>query len=174
MTECAVRCAVRVAKVVDLDRVRALALQSQELHYIQMPDRFRKPHESLPSEYFAERLIDPKSTLIVADVRDQVEGFALASLVQEPDLETFQPRSVLIVEELVVAQGLRGSGVGRELVRQIVEMAVEQRLDGVEVIVWEFNQSAINFYQRLGFQGASRRLELPVGVSKTGLPKPSK
>lgn len=63
----------------------------------------------------------------------------------------FRGGPVLLVENLYVRPLARGSGLGRQLLKQASARAVAQGIDRVELNVRTDNPDTIAFYQRCGF-----------------------
>jgi ribosomal protein S18 acetylase RimI-like enzyme len=66
------------------------------------------------------------------------------------------------VSDLVVAERHRRRGIGRRLLAASERFAVESGASSLELVVYEFNESALRFYQRLGFGTLSRSLAKPL------------
>jgi diamine N-acetyltransferase len=67
-----------------------------------------------------------------------------------------------MVDSLVVRKQKRRSGAGRALMRAAEDWAASQGASSLDLTVYEFNQTAIAFYRRLGYQNLSRRLTRPL------------
>jgi len=63
---------------------------------------------------------------------------------------------------LAVRSSARRLGAGRALMEATKEWAAERGLDAVSLTVWEFNVSAVEFYEAIGFRTLSRTMEHPV------------
>ncbi|MFC4351118.1 GNAT family N-acetyltransferase [Fodinicurvata halophila] len=63
----------------------------------------------------------------------------------------FRGGPVLLVENLYIRPSARGSGLGRQLLKQASAHAVAQGIDRVELNVRSNNPDTIAFYQRCGF-----------------------
>lgn len=63
----------------------------------------------------------------------------------------FHGGPVLLVENLYVRPSVRGSGLGRQLLKQASAQAVAQGIERVELNVRANNPDTIAFYQRCGF-----------------------
>ncbi len=89
---------------------------------------------------------------MVADVDDEVAGFAITRLVRgsgEPDAE---------LESIVVAPEWRGRGLGMRLLSEAASRAKECGASRLDLEVRASNQAAIRLYQRAGFlETGSRR-----------------
>jgi RimJ/RimL family protein N-acetyltransferase len=54
---------------------------------------------------------------------------------------------------VIVDPGLRGQGVGLQMVREILQLGFEQlRLHRIELVVFDFNSAAIACYEKAGFR----------------------
>lgn len=58
----------------------------------------------------------------------------------------------LFVSKFYVHQRYRGMGIGKSAMKYFSEKAVEMHLDGLELTVNKNNDSAISFYEALGFE----------------------
>ena len=61
-------------------------------------------------------------------------------------------RSATLSRVLIGEAGRRGQGAGLEMVRRVVQVGFEQlRLHRIDLVVFDFNRSAIACYERAGF-----------------------
>jgi RimJ/RimL family protein N-acetyltransferase len=67
----------------------------------------------------------------------------------------------LVIGLVMVAPTERGRGVGTALMRRALELAFDQfEMHRVELSVFDFNQTAIACYARVGFQAEGRRRDV--------------
>jgi len=68
------------------------------------------------------------------------------------EFSTWRGRPGVYVQDMYVAPGMRGRGVGRALMDAVIRRSRE--LDGryVKLSVYDGNEAAIAFYRRLGFE----------------------
>ncbi|HBV52185.1 MAG TPA: GNAT family N-acetyltransferase, partial [Clostridiales bacterium] len=71
-------------------------------------------------------------------------------------------RKILYVDDLCVEEQSRGRGLGRALLEEVKKHALSIGAQSVELNVWNFNQSAVSFYEHLGFSVQKSILELPL------------
>ena len=62
----------------------------------------------------------------------------------------------LLLDNIAVAPGAQGTGVGKRLMATALEAAQEAGVDWVWLGVWEHNQKAIAFYAHQGFEPFGR------------------
>ncbi len=119
-----------------LDLIRELAAFEKE------PDAVEVTVEDLYRDGFGERKL---FHCFVAEVGDEVVGMALVY----PRYSTWKG-PVLHLEDLIIAQRMRGSGLGTALLDEVVKYGSDL---GVRRISWEvldWNEPAIRFYEGKG------------------------
>ena len=75
----------------------------------------------------------------------------------------------LYVDELWVCAGLRGTGIGRQLMQLAEEFAVTQEFCGIWL--WTQSWQAEGFYRQLGYSEFTRFDDFPRGHSRIGFRK---
>lgn len=119
-----------------LDLIKELAAFENE------PDAVEISVETLEKEGFGPH---PLFHVFVAEVEGKIEGMALVY----NRFSTWKGRT-LHLEDLVVREEKRGTGLGNALYKEVMRFAKDQGLKRVEWVVLDWNQHAIDFYQRSG------------------------
>ena len=57
----------------------------------------------------------------------------------------------LVIEDVIVKEGIRGKGIGRKLMSRIDEIAAENKCDYAILISSSFRKGAHKFYETMGF-----------------------
>jgi GNAT superfamily N-acetyltransferase len=96
-------------------------------------------HEAL----FGER---PVAEVIFADYNDEPVGFALFF----HTISTFSGRTGIYIEDLFVDPDMRGKGIGRTMLTYFAKLVEIRGGRKLEWTVLDWNEPAINFYQKLG------------------------
>lgn len=133
--------AIRPATVADVPTVaaliRALSVYEKLEHEVKMTEP--KLRESM----FGPR---PYAEAIIAEDGDEPIGFALFF----HNYSTFLGRRGLYLEDLYVQPTERGTGLGSKMLRYLAALAVERQCGRFEWSVLDWNQPAIDFYQKMG------------------------
>ncbi|WP_029034488.1 GNAT family N-acetyltransferase [Salinimicrobium terrae] len=119
-----------------LELIKELAVFEKE------PDAVITTVETLEKEGFGT---NPLFHVFVAEVEGQIEGMALVYY----RFSTWKGRT-LHLEDLIVREKKRGTGLGNALYKKVIAYAKEQGLKRVEWVVLDWNQHAIDFYERSG------------------------
>ncbi|TDN69018.1 GNAT family N-acetyltransferase [Paraburkholderia sp. BL10I2N1] len=86
------------------------------------------------------------SEALVAEADGRIVGYALFF----HNYSTFLGRRGLYLEDLYVQPTQRGSGLGTCMLRRLAALAVERQCGRFEWSVLDWNQPAIDFYEKLG------------------------
>lgn len=106
------------------------------------PEAVEVDAQQLEREGFGEH---PLFTCFVAEVAGRIEGMALIYF----RFSTWKGRTVHL-EDLIVREKMRGTGLGSALYRKVISYAREQGVKRTEWVVLDWNENAIKFYERSG------------------------
>ncbi len=106
------------------------------------PDAVEVTVEELVREGFGEH---PLFHCFVAEVDDKIVGIALVYY----RFSTWKGRSIHL-EDLIVKESMRGTGLGSALYAAVMKYAKSQSVRRVEWVVLDWNQNAIDFYEKSG------------------------
>lgn len=105
-----------------------------------------------PSPDARERLVrdgfgaEPRFQPYLAELDGRTVGYAITF----PTYSSFLALPTFYLEDLFVLPEARGAGVGKALFRHLAAEAVRQGCGRMEWVVLDWNQLAIDFYERLG------------------------
>jgi GNAT superfamily N-acetyltransferase len=112
----------------------------------ELADYERAPEEvTVTTEHFTDSGFGPHPVwwAFVATVEGRVEGFALYYI----RYSTWKGQR-LYLEDFVVTQEMRGKGLGKLLFERVLEEMKEKKFKGMVWQVLDWNEPAINFYQK--------------------------
>ena len=150
---------IRKANTNDMHQV--LKLIKALAHFEKEPDQVDVTIEELSQDGFGD---NPAFTCFVAEIENSIEGMALVY-----DRYSTWKGVVLHLEDLIVSQNMRGTGIGTLLLDEVVRFGNEM---GVKRISWEvidWNEPAIAFYEKKGAK-VMRDWDV-VQLDKTGMEK---
>lgn len=132
---------VRPATPADVGAIFALMYELAE--YEKLTHLFVATEAGLNDALFGPRTA---SEALVADDDGRVVGYALFF----HNFSTFLGRRGLYLEDLYVQPSQRGTGLGKAMLSRLAALARERQCGRFEWSVLDWNQPAIDFYEKLG------------------------
>jgi GNAT superfamily N-acetyltransferase len=111
--------------------------------YERLRDSCVATEEKLRDTLFSAR---PDAEVIIARVDGEPMGFALFF----HNYSTFLAQRGMYLEDLFVKPSARGKGVGYALLSELARIAIERDCGRLEWAVLDWNELAIDFYERIG------------------------
>ena len=150
---------LRKATVDDYNNLCELFDEIDSLHRDNLPHRFKKANgPSREQDYYSGLIADENVGFFVAEMGDELVGFGRVIVSNTPAFPIMVPRHYAIVDSLVVKSGFQKRGIGQMLMEKMQEWAIAKGATSIELNVYEFNETAIAFYEGLGYQTFSRKM----------------
>ena len=151
---------IRNAENKDAKRIVSLLSQVLELHADIRPDIFQTGTTKY-TENEVEELIHNESrrTYVAVDENDELIGFALCEI-RNINSHNMVPRKEMYIDDICVDVSARGQRTGSQLFEYVKKEA--KKLDCYEITlnVWECNNSAKAFYDKMQMKPKSTMMEL--------------
>lgn len=150
---------IREAVASDYESLCILFDEGDALHQEKLPRIFQKPGGAVRErDYVLNLITDETAGLFVAQAGDRLTGLICITIRESPGLPIFVQRRYAVIDSVVVAEAFRRTGVGRALMEKAHEWSAARGAESIELNVWEFNREAIAFYETLGYETASRKM----------------
>jgi ribosomal protein S18 acetylase RimI-like enzyme len=154
-----VEVSIRKATAEDYNALCELFDEVDALHRGALPHIFQKPDGPVREHAYYQGLIaDENVGVFVAEAGGELVGFVHAVIRDTPALPVIVPRRYAIVDGIGVKAEFQNHGIGRMLMDTAREWAIAKGATAIELNVYEFNKTAIAFYQRLGYETLSRKM----------------
>ncbi len=151
---------VRKAENKDLDKILILLQEVLELHAKIRPDIFVPGTTKYCREDLEELLKDELKPIYVAvDEKDEVLGYAFCQIKERPAMPFMVQFKYLFIDDLCVDESCRGQHVGSRLFEYVKEEAKKLGCYHVTLNVWEGNDNANAFYEKMGMKTLERQME---------------
>jgi ribosomal protein S18 acetylase RimI-like enzyme len=145
-----------------------LLVEIQTLHVAALPSIFRPIEQDGQTEgLLTDQITTPDAQSFIAEEGGKIVGYIWVRMHRTPPIHLMVPRQFAEIDTLVVAETHRRAGVGRALVTRAQDWAIEQGADEIRLVVYEFNQDAIRFYERLGFTTSRRTMSRRVAEGES-------
>lgn len=143
---------IRRAAEKDIPRIDDLLSQVLEIHASIRPDIFVSGTRKYTDEELKRILADDNTPVFAAvDENDTMQGYAFCVMNDYSGSNNLQPIRSLYIDDLCVDADTRGQHVGKQLYEYVMAYAKEQGCASVTLNVWEGNDKARAFYEKMGF-----------------------
>ena len=88
----------------------------------------------------------------------ELVGFVHAVIRDAPAFPVFVPRRYVMVDSIGVRSAFQNRGIGRKLMEKMEAWANAKGVTSIELNVYDFNKTAISFYESLGYHVFSRKM----------------
>lgn len=151
---------LRMAVPEDIPALLDILVQVGRVHAEGRPDLFCEGACKYTAEELSDILKDADRPILLACRGEQVLASAYLQLQRREQTHVVRARKSVYVDDFCVRADARGSHVGTFLMQQVIAFAKQRGADEVTLNVYEFNRSAICFYESLGMTTCSRHMEL--------------
>jgi len=132
---------IRTANENDVPAIFALIKELAEFE--KLADQINTTENELRNTLFCE---DRFVEILLAEFNGEIVGQALFF----KNFSTFLGKPGIYLEDLYVKPEMRGKGIGKMLLDKIISIAKERNYGRVEWSVLDWNESAIDFYKKIG------------------------
>jgi len=150
---------IREVTTADYEILFDLFDEIDSLHRDHLPHRFKKANgPAREKDYFLGLIENEDHGLFVAEMGEELVGFTHVIINDAPSIPIVVPRRFAILDSIVVKAGYQQHGIGRMLMDKMQAWAIEKGATSIELNVYEFNETAISFYEKLGYRTLSRKM----------------
>lgn len=152
---------IREATLNDFDKISNLVSEVHQLHVHHRPDVFVDLNQPFTYDDFLQLLQEPNSKLFVIEQTDQtIVGYSIINILKTRPLAIIKQSTFAYIDDFCIASHATHQGYGTKLFNYLKDYAKQQGATSLQLTVWEFNESAIAFYELMGMRTRNRRLEL--------------
>jgi ribosomal protein S18 acetylase RimI-like enzyme len=155
---------IRKATSDDIPAVSELNQTVQMLHVSHAPHLFKAPADGALAfrSWFEKVLIDPDSTVLVAERDGAAVGYVYAQEIRREETWIRPAQRFILLHHIAVATLFQNAGIGTALVIALFQVANTNGVSRLELDVWAFNTPAKSFFSKFGFSVFNHRMEVSV------------
>lgn len=151
---------IRAMRPDDFDAVQEIFRTVHAMHQENRPDLYRKLDAPLSRVYYTQMVENPGGIALCAECGGKVAGVAYTYMKAPTENPVMVPRITAFMDDLAVHPDFRGQGIGRALLEESRRQALARGAVSLELMVWAFNQNAIEFYEHAGMTPRSIIMEM--------------
>ena len=133
----------------DYNEVDRLMAQVHQLHVNGRPDLYIDVDHIYSFDQFKEMVENEDMITILAEDEEKVVGICMVSMRARTCMVK---RRTAYMEDLCVDEAYRGKGIGKKLFSYAKDQAVKMGAERLDLMVWDFNESARKFYESMGMK----------------------
>ncbi|MGF2615844.1 GNAT family N-acetyltransferase [Rossellomorea aquimaris] len=153
---------IREAGLKDYSSLKPLHKEVHDIHAEARPDKYKRTEETLDKTYYDELISSSDSKVYIVEDQGEIAGFTILKKTWPPKWDIKVQAPVVFMHDLGVKDSYRRRGIARLLFEKAVEFTKECGAVSLELGVWEFNQSAIDFYEKMGMTTQARKMEIKI------------
>ena len=152
---------IRRAEDKDIDKILDLLSQVCDIHAKIRPDIFILGGTKYSRQDLHEIIIDDdRPVFIAADDADICRGYCFCVYKEAEVSKCIKPNSQIYIDDLCVDESARGQHVGQQLFAYVKEYAKHRGCYEVTLNVWEGNDKARAFYEKMGMTPKETMMEI--------------
>lgn len=135
-----------------INAIIPLSLQVQNIHVDLFPHIFKPPVEEELRDFFRDTLRDESARIFLARDGEHFLGYCLMRINEHPENPFCHARRLIYIEHICVDASCRHRGVGKQLLDEVRNLALQLRIDRIQLDFWTANQNAGRAFRAFGFQ----------------------
>lgn len=152
---------IRNVSIKDYEDLCLVYEELDELHRINHPELFIKADNQVRAkEYISEIINDESKALFVAEVDSKVIGFAECFTMKSSSFPVIKKREWIQLDNIAVKREYQNHNIGTLLLNKVIDWTKGKGINRIELKVYYFNTSAINFYSNKGFKDLNKTMFL--------------
>lgn len=149
---------IRLATEADIPVLASLLQDILQVHHQVRPDIFKSDGQKFSADNLKNLLKQPDKPIFVYELEEQVVGHLFCQLSTATG-DVLEPVKTLFIDDLCVANSVRGQKIGEQLYDFALSYAKEHGCHNLTLDVWTDNAGAVRFYERLGMVPQKLRME---------------
>ncbi len=136
----------------DYSAVDMLMSELHELHAKNRPDIYAPAKHIYSEEQFAEMIGNENTFAIGAEIEGELAGMCFFDIRgKNPKTKSgVVPNTTAFISDIVVGKKFRRKGIAKKLFEEAEHIAKENGAVRIDLMVWSFNEDAIEFYKSMG------------------------
>ena len=153
---------VREGLIEDFEKLKPVHKEVHDLHTKGRPDKYNPTPNTLDKDYYKGLVDSKESRVFVIEHKGEIIAFTFLRKNETPDREILVKKEYVFMEDFGVTETFRENGLGKLLFNRALEFTKEIGAKSLELGVWEFNKTAIMFYESMGMKTQARKMEYKI------------
>jgi len=149
---------------IDSDRDSLIALWEEfDDHHVVLSDYyFRKPERDESLARHNRYATQDGALYMVSEKKGEIQGFICGQYRKTPLVSLLKERTILELHGICVSRMHRQRGLAGQLIGAVVDLAKRKKINDIEVLIWDFNDSIQHVIRSAGFRLISGKYGLTI------------
>ncbi|WP_160672223.1 N-acetyltransferase [Clostridium sp. C8-1-8] len=155
---------IRQAIESDYFELNELVKEVHKLHFRNRPDVYVDSDTPFDRENFIQLLKDKTTRVFVVEASssNHLLAYSIVTIMPPRSIPILKASSFAYIDAFSVKKTNQRNGLGTLLFNHILSYSKAEGASSIQLIVWEFNKDAIEFYEKMGLTTRNRRMELVI------------
>ena len=136
---------IRKLTINDFEIVESVISKLHKMHVDNRPDFYIENEHSINKKEYKAMLNNQDKISIAYIVDDKIAAVCLATIKDKIEKSIY-------IDDIFVLEEFRHQGIATKLYKQVESIANNIGAKRIDLTVWQFNNTAINFYKSLGME----------------------
>lgn len=136
---------IRELTINDFEIVESIIAKLHKIHVENRPDFYIKNEHPIGKKEYKAMLNSKDKINIAYIVDDRIAGICLATIKDRIEKSIY-------IDDIFVLEEFRHQGIATRLYKQVENIANDIEAKRIDLTVWQFNKTAMNFYKSLGMK----------------------
>ncbi|AWP28102.1 GCN5-related N-acetyltransferase [Paenibacillus vortex V453] len=128
--------------------ISELNREVQDIHAQMYPNHFKEYDQVTISAFFKSIMTKPNFQFYVIEEQEQKLGYIWIEIREYQENPFRKSYKAVYIHQLTIIKAYRNKGLGKKLLNKVYEIAVQNKINKIEVDYWAKNEVARNFYNK--------------------------
>ena len=143
---------IRKLTINDFEIVESVITKLHKIHVDNRPDFYIENEHPISKKEYKAMLNNQHKINIAYIVEDKIAGVCLATIKDKIEKSIY-------IDDIFVLEEFRHKGIATKLYKQVESIAKNICAIRIDLTVWQFNKTAMKFYESLGMETQRKILE---------------
>ena len=143
----------------DVPKIEELLYQVHKVHSDKRPDIFIPGLKKYSKEQILELIDSPSTPIYVYKENGEILGYAFVIYMIPKDKPSLVQIKTMYIDDLCVDKNVKGNGIGTIIFKDLEKIAKQESCYNIILNVYNFNESAMKFYEKCGMSRLSTHME---------------
>ena len=136
---------IRKLTINDFEIVESVIAKLHKIHVVNRPDFYIENEHPISKKEYKAMLNNQDKISIAYIVDDKIAGVCLATIKNKIEKSIY-------IDDIFVLEEFRHQGIATKLYKQVESIANNIGAKRIDLTVWQFNKTAMKFYESLGME----------------------